>query len=74
MTNFEKITQSPETLGAFLASLPIPDAPWDAEFQRKYCGKCKRPNCDGGSGCRHEGRRNNPAWWLRLEARKDANR
>lgn len=72
MTNFEKITQSPETLGAFLSSLPIPDAPWDTEFQRRYCGKCKKPNCDGGNGCRHESRRNDPAWWLRLEARKDA--
>ena len=30
MNNFEKITASPETLGAFLASLPIETGPWDS--------------------------------------------
>ena len=37
MTNFEKITQSPEALGEFLASLPVLEGPWDEEFQRNYC-------------------------------------
>lgn len=65
MTNFKKITQSPEALGSFLASLPVPDGPWDAEFQRMYCQRCKKDDCDG---CRYEAKRNSPAWWLVLEA------
>lgn len=65
MTNFEKITQSPEALGNFLASLPVPDGPWDTEFQRMYCQRCKKDDCDG---CRYEAKRNSPAWWLVLEA------
>ena len=36
MTNFEKITQSPEALGEFLSSLPMLEGPWDEEFQRNY--------------------------------------
>ncbi len=34
MNNFEKITASPETLGAFLASMPIATGPWDEQFHR----------------------------------------
>ncbi len=30
MTNFEKITEMPESLGEFLASLPVAIGPWDA--------------------------------------------
>ena len=29
MTNFEKITASPEALGQFLAELPVATGPWD---------------------------------------------
>jgi len=31
MSNFEKVAASPETLGEFLASLPISDGPWDEQ-------------------------------------------
>lgn len=37
MTNFEKITETPEALGEFLASLPVADGPWDAEFHKAFC-------------------------------------
>ncbi len=47
MTNFEKITETPEALGEFLASLPVADGPWDAEFHKAFCDNCKRKNCDG---------------------------
>ena len=32
MSNFEKITATPEALGAFLASLPVATGPWDKSF------------------------------------------
>ena len=48
MTEFERITQSPEMLAAFLASLPVIEAPWDEEFQRKYCAGCGKVSCDDG--------------------------
>ena len=71
MTYFKKITQSPEALGAFLASLPIVAGPWDAEFSRNFCDGCDLADCDGGSGCPHEDKRNNPAWWLGLEVKEN---
>ena len=72
MDNFKKITQSPEALGAFLASLPIVSGPWDDEFARRYCAECGQTDCDGGRGCPHEDKRNNPAWWLGLEVKENA--
>ena len=42
---FERITESPEVLGKFLA--------------------CDAENCDA---CPNEEFRNNPGWWLTLEA------
>lgn len=74
MTNFERITQSPEALGEFLASLPVLEEPWNEEFQRNYCAGCGRVNCDNGKACHHKEQRNNPAWWLGLEVREDAGR
>ena len=65
MTNFEKITETPEALGEFLASLPVADGPWDAEFHKAFCDNCKRKNCDG-KRCPHKAERNNPLWWLKL--------
>ena len=41
MTNFEKIAASPETLGTFLASLPIASGPWDEAFHRTFCDGCQ---------------------------------
>ncbi len=67
MTNFEKITASPEVLGEFLASLPVATGPWDKEFHRMFCDSCERENCDG-KRCPHNAERGNPAWWLTQEA------
>ena len=68
MTQFEKITQSPETLGAFLVVLPVIDGPWDKEFQARFCASCPAKDCDA---CPHAEERNNPRWWLNLEAGDD---
>lgn len=67
-TNFEEIARTPETLAAFLRSLPVLDGPWDEEFQRQYCAGCGKVSCDDGSGCPYEEKRNSPGWWLGLEA------
>lgn len=64
MTQFEKITESPETLGAFLAALPVVDGPWNKEFHERYCADCLYLGCDA---CPHEEFRNDPGWWLTLE-------
>ncbi len=66
MTNFEKITASPETLGEFLGSLPIAAGPWDDRFHREFCDKCDAENCDA-ENCPHNAERNDPLWWLKLE-------
>ena len=65
MSNFEKITESPEALGEFLASLPVANGPWDEEFHRAFCDSCERENCDEGR-CPHQDKRYNPLWWLML--------
>lgn len=64
-TNFETIAAGAQELGRFLRSLPILEAPWDAEFQKRYCSGCAAENCDV---CPNERFRNNPEWWLSLEA------
>ena len=64
-TNFEAITAGAQGLGRFLRSLPIIEAPWDTEFQKRYCSGCAAENCDA---CPNERFRNNPEWWLSLEA------
>lgn len=63
MNNFEKITASPETLGAFLASLSIKTGPWDESFYKEFCDSCEQENCDA-ENCPHQDVRNNPLWWL----------
>lgn len=60
MSNFEKITASPEELAAFLASLPVATGPWDEEFHARFCVGCAA-TCDV---CPHAEERNNPLWWL----------
>ena len=65
MTQFEKITESPEVLAAFLAALPVIDGPWDDKFHEQFCTTCPAKNCDA---CPHAAERNNPRWWLTLEA------
>ena len=69
MTNFEKITASPEALGEFLASLPVATGPWDEEFHRAFCDSCERENCDEGR-CPHQDKRYNPLWWLMLGSKE----
>lgn len=71
MTNFEAIAKSPEALGGFLASLMVVNAPWDSHFQRTVCQGCKHYGRDCGNVCPHEDKRNNPTWWLKLEAEKE---
>ena len=68
MTQFEKITESPEVLAAFLAALPVIDGPWDKEFQKRFCAGCAATDCDA---CPHAAERNNPVWWLSLSAGPD---
>lgn len=72
VTQFERLTKSPEVLGAFLAGLPILEGPWDEEFQRRYCSGCGKVSCDDGSRCPYEDKRSNPGWWLKLEAEPTA--
>lgn len=64
-TVFEKITASPEVLGSVLTSLSAPEGPWDEAFREIFCENCEQENCDV---CPHEENRNNPLWWLGLEA------
>lgn len=65
MTVFERITQSPEVLGEFLACLSVIEGPWDDRFHEQFCDGCAAENCDK---CPNEAQRNNPGWWLTLEA------
>lgn len=67
MRIYEELTESPKTLGAFLKSLPVLDAPWDTAFQKTFCGECKEESCDN---CPNEEYRNNPEWWLGLDEKK----
>lgn len=66
MTVFEKLAQSPKELGAFLRALPVLEAPWDTEFQKRFCAGCAAENCDA---CPYEKYRNNPDWWLDLQTK-----
>ena len=66
MTNFDKLTASPETLGAFLASIPTTCGPWDEAFRKEYCTSCSQENCE--PTCPHQDKRGNPAWWLKQVA------
>lgn len=71
MTEFEKITASPEALAAFLRGLAVIEAPWDAAFQKRYCAGCAAEECDD---CPNEAYRNNPAWWLTQAATEERGR
>ncbi len=61
MTNFEKVTASPDVLGEFLASLPVATGPWDEEFHRAFCDSCELLECRAET-CPYKGDR--PLWWL----------
>ena len=60
MSNYEKITASPEALAEFLASLSVEIGPWDEKFHARFCAGCAA-TCDV---CPHAEERNNPLWWL----------
>lgn len=64
VTNFQRITRSPEALAAFLRSLSVLSAPWDDAFHSRVCDGCEAEDCDS---CRRE-ERDNPLWWLDLAA------
>lgn len=51
MTNFEKLTQSPAGLGAFLRGLPILEGPWDDEFHKLKIYFCGRKRKKMGTEC-----------------------
>ena len=48
MTEFERITESTETLAAFLASLPCIEGPWNEAFHERFCNYC--PAVEAGRG------------------------
>ena len=66
MTNFEKVTASPEALGEFLAALSVATGPWDKDFYKAFCEGCGKSDC---GACPHEKERNNPLWWLMMGAK-----
>ena len=69
MTNFEKITASPEALAAVLLTIPAADSPWDQAFRETFCASCGKEDCDSqDGGCPNQAKRGNPAWWLGLDA------
>ena len=70
MSNFEKITVTPEVLGEFLASLTVANGPWDEAFHRTFCDGCQSENCDA-ENCPHNAERNNPTWWLKLGEKRE---
>ncbi len=71
MTEYERITESPQALAAFLRELPVLEAPWDQAFQKQYCAGCAAEDCDT---CPNEACRNNPAWWLAQTATEERGR
>ncbi|MCX4374254.1 MAG: hypothetical protein OSJ58_21010 [Dysosmobacter sp.] len=46
MTEYERITESPQALAAFLRELPVIEAPWDRAFQKQYGAGCAVEDCD----------------------------
>lgn len=66
-TNFDIISESARTLGQFLQTLPVLEAPWDTAFQKQYCSSCHSETCSDNR-CPYPEYRNNPTWWLSLDA------
>ena len=71
MTEYERITQSPQALAAFLRALPVVEMPWDTAFQKQYCAGCAAEECDA---CPNEAYRNKPAWCLAQTATEERRR
>ena len=71
MTNFEKITTSPEALAELLGSVASDAGPWDAAFTERYCKACTSKECTDAVCALPEvykDPRKMAAWWLGLEA------
>ena len=67
MTNFEKYTSSPGALEKLLKEVSVRDErPWEVSFRMVFCCNCCLENCP--EVCPHEEKRDNPGWWLGLEA------
>lgn len=64
---FEAVTKDAATLATLLGSLPVLEAPWDDEFHKRFCSLCDAENCDT-ENCPNNAFRNNPTWWLALDA------
>ena len=71
VTNFEKITASPEAMAEALEAMEPIDGPWDAAFTKRYCSVCKAKNCEKSACLAPEickDARTLISWWLGLEA------
>ena len=67
MNNFDKITESQETLAEFLEELNCVDTPWDNAFYRAFCDNCTAENCEG-EDCQHAEQQDKAYWWPMQEA------
>ena len=47
---FDAITKDKPTLAGFLRSFPVIEAPWDTEFQKRYCSGCAAEDCSQATG------------------------
>jgi Fe-S-cluster-containing dehydrogenase component len=67
MNNYEKYTSSPEMLEKLLKEVSTrEEKPWEIAFNRIFCHECEHDTCP--EVCPHEEQRDNPGWWLGLEA------
>ena len=67
MNNFEKYTSSPEMIEKLLKEVSEKaEKPWEIAFEQIFCSSCAFDDCP--KVCPHEDCRDNPGWWLGLEA------
>lgn len=72
MTNFDRITESPEALASFLTRTTEDrdHDPWNDAFAGLFCSMCSAENCEDGI-CMNPTLANDRsariAWWLGLE-------
>ena len=67
MNNYEKYPSSPEMLEKLLKEVATKaEKPWEIAFNRIFCDECEHDT--GPDVCPHEEYRDNPGWWLGLEA------
>ena len=56
MTEFQKITASPEALTKLLASILTADGPWDKAWEKAHCADCVRRIATAARMTRRAGR------------------